>query len=129
MHGLQPDFPVSIFNGARLSAVRPLTGIFYFDFVRNVAPADSGWPATFSLGVENTWRLHSDHGGVVASATGSEGPAVNVIGEFVGQQVTAANVVSERSFTFTFESGVQVEILDDSDEYETFCIPELAIYI
>jgi hypothetical protein len=129
VHGIGADFPIEVFVGARLMGIRPLTGIIYFDFERNVSATHPEWPAAFGLGVESTWRLYANDEGPFVSADGDDGIAVAAAHQLTGEVVRDATVLSWRAFQLRFAGGARLEVLDDSDEYETFCIPELFIYI
>ena len=129
MHGIDADFPVELFAGARVKDIRPLTGIFYFDFVRDPTVPHPTWPSEFELGIERTWHLRSASSEHIGSAAGSEGDAVEAAAGLKGKTVRELTILSPRAILLKFDSGEEVEVLDDSDEYESFCIPELYIYI
>ena len=115
--------------GARITSVRPLVGILYFDFLREKASPQSTWPLRFSLGIESTWHLRSGNGEHIGSAQASEGTAVEFAAKLEGEVVRELTILSSRAMVLRLERGDEVEVLDDSDQYESFCIPELAIYV
>jgi hypothetical protein len=129
MHGIHASFPVALFAGARVIGLRPLTGIFYFDFSRDRTLGDPTWPSEFSMGIESTWHVRSPRGEDSHTAEASEGTAVDAAATLTGKLIREAVVLSPTALVLRFESGEELEVWDDSEEYESFCIPELVIYI
>jgi hypothetical protein len=127
MYGIDSEFPIQIFVGARVKDVRPLGNIFYLDFERDRAILHPTWPDDFCLGIESTWHI-SVEGAPRVSAQASTGDAVPYASAFRGQIVLQAEILSGRSFRLKFPS-IELEVTDDSDQYESFSIPELSIYV
>lgn len=127
MYGIDSDFPIQIFAGARVTDVRPLDNIFYLDFERDGSIRHPTWPRTFCLGIESTWHL-SPSGQPRMSAHASTGEAVAHANALRGQSVVEAEVISKRAFCLRFPS-TEIEVTEGSEQYESFSIPELRVFV
>ena len=121
MHGVGEKLPgLSDFVGCELVAVDDLESIVYFRF-------SAAAQVELDIGVENEWVMHDASGAVVAS--GGPRPHTPVSGAPLGSVVIVAETRSPKAIVLRFESGHTVEILDNADQYESFCIPHANVYI
>lgn len=127
MYGIDSDFPIQIFAGARVKEVRALDNIFYLDFERDRSIRHPTWPREFCLGIESTWHL-SPSGQPRLSAHASTGEAMAHAYALRGQSVVEAAIISKRAFRMRFPS-TEIEVTDDSEQYESFSIPELRVFV
>ena len=115
------------FLGATLNRVEPLGNVIYFTFDR---PA--GWRRWFKgaeiqIGVESRWHVRDARGDIVCSGSPiSESTQARYP---VGRKITGSRVHAPDSFSLQFETGESLEVVDTSDQYESFSIPQENVWI
>jgi hypothetical protein len=127
MHRIDSQFPIEVFVGARVLRVRHLENIVYIDFERPLSSKHPTWPRQFCLGIEGSWRV-ARSGSQPGLSCASTGNAVVEARGLLNEEVLGATVTSYRAFVLRFRD-TEVEIRDDSEQYESFSIPELNIFI
>jgi hypothetical protein len=115
------------FLGATLNRVEPLENVTYFTFDR-----PRGWRRRFKgkelqVGVESRWELRDVRGVIVCSGAPI---AENTRAEYpIGRKVTGSRVQAPDSFSLQFETGESLEVIDTSDQYESFSIPQENVWV
>lgn len=122
MHGVPSDLPaLRDFHGSALVATDDLENIVYFRF------AFSGSDRGIEIGVEGAWCLRGPDGGVIAEGNPS---LAEHVGMFPLNEVVASSGTRPPDVAFlSFATGHVLELIDDSTEYESFCIPHAEVYI
>lgn len=85
------------------------------------------WPYTlvFSLesdnwiNIEGAWRLLDEEGGVVDEGDEQEQKDAYRTHRLLGQKIRECIVVNPTTLAVVFENGWKLEILDDSEQYES----------
>lgn len=121
MHGVGDSVPgLADFVGRQLLAVDDLENITYFRF--SDASEDQ-----LQIGVESEWSIRDGSGAIIAS--GQPRPNNPLADPPLGSVVVAAQPMPPRAIALWFASGHMLEIIDNSDQYESFCIPHTNVYI
>ena len=107
---------LSDFVGLKLSAVDDLENIVYFRFAQGR-----------DIGVESTWVIRDATDATIAH--GRPRPNCRISGPPLGAVVLGVETQPPRRVVLHFEAGYTLTIVDDSDRYESFCIPHANVYI
>jgi hypothetical protein len=122
MHGVPSDLPaLRDFHGSRLVAADDLENIVYFRFAY---PETEG---EIEVGVEGAWRLRGPSGEIVAEGS----PSLAAHSDLLPlNAIVAASGTRPPDVAFlSFATGHALEFIDNSTEYESFCIPHAKVYI
>lgn len=116
------------FLGATLNRVEPRKNITYFTFER-----PRGWRRRFKgaeiqIGVESKWNLRDSKGVIVCSGSpiAENSPAPQYP---IGRKITGSRVQAPDSFSLQFETGESLEVVDTSDQHESFSIPQENVWV
>ena len=121
MHGVGKFLPgLSDFVGLTLAAVDDLDNIVYFRF----SPIARG---EREIGVESEWVVRDADGALVVR--GHPRPNTSMTEPPLGSVVVFAGTQPPKAIVLRFESGHTIEIFDNSEQYESFCIPHAGVYI
>jgi hypothetical protein len=122
MHGVPADLPaLRDFHGAVLSAADDLDNIVYFRFVHPNVEGE------VEVGVEGLWRLRSVGGDILAEGSPTIDSHEHLLP--VGVAVTSSGTRPPDTAFLSFSDGRVLEFVDDSAEFESFCIPHADVYI
>ena len=117
MHGVGKTLPgLSDFVGLRLLAIDDLDNIVYFRFSERR-----------DIGVESKWVIRDPADAIIAF--GRPRPNLTMSGPPLGAVVARVETQPPKTIVLYFESGNVLIIVDDSDQYESFCIPHANVYI
>lgn len=111
---------LSDFVGYRLCAVDDLENIVYFRFSD---PAER----QLTIGVESEWVIEDALGAVILS--GQPHTSRVMASPPLGSLVVATETQPPRAILLRFHSGQSLRITDNSDRYESFCIPHASVYV
>ena len=111
---------LSDFVGGRLETVDDLGNIVYFRFVGT-------GESQLAIGVESDWVIQDASGAVVTS--GQPRPTGRTPSPPVGTCVVAAETRPPNAIELRFLSGHTLCVIDNSDQYESFCIPHANVYV
>jgi hypothetical protein len=122
MNGVPSDLPaLRDFHGSVLVAVDDLENIVYFRFAH---PQTDG---EIEIGVEGAWRLRSPGGEIVAQGTPSVADQASLLP--LEATVTASGTQPPDTAFLRFSTGHVLDFVDNSAQYESFCIPHADVYI
>lgn len=111
---------LSDFVGLRLCAVDDLENIVYFRFVNANG-------RQLEIGVEGEWIIRDPSQAVIAR--GTPRPNEPVPKPPIGSVVIIAKTQPPSAIVLRFESEYSIQIIDNSDQHESFCIPHANVYI
>jgi hypothetical protein len=123
MYGVPEELPaLRDFEKSVLEAVSDLDNIVYFRF------AYPGVDGGIEIGVESEFTLRDSSGKVVfqgrPSFASQPFPKPPLGGTVVSTATRPPSAIELR-----FETGHTLEIVDNSDKYESFCFPHADVYI
>ena len=121
MHGVGETLAgLADFVGLRFIALDDLGTIVFFRFANPVG-------AELRIDVESEWTLFDRAGFSVA--TGAPRPNASLPEPPLGAAVVAAETQPPTAIVLTFASGHRLQILDDSEQHESFSIPHCDVFI
>jgi hypothetical protein len=119
MHGVPQNLDLSAFLGAELIQV----AIGCHDLQLHFFPEDR------RISVWGHWELLDSTGTMIDKAQENPSRDSYKIHRLLGQAVTALTVDAPKSFTLTFDNGMNMTVYDDSDQYESFSIQPGNIFV
>ena len=121
MHGVGETLSgLSDFVGSELVAIDDLENIVYFRFSTTAQ-------GKLEIGVESEWIVHDSAGLVVAY--GQPRPMTAVAQLPLGSVVVAVETQLAKAILLRFASGHTIQIIDNSDHYESFSIPHAGVNV
>jgi hypothetical protein len=79
--------------------------------------------------VEGHWELADESGHIIDRAEPNSDRDAYRIHRLLGKKVASTRVDPPRSFTLHFNSGLRLQVFDDSEEFESFSIQPGDIYV
>jgi hypothetical protein len=119
MHGVPQNLDLRAFLGAELIQV----AIGCHDLQLHFFPEDR------RISVWGNWELVDSAGTIVDQAQENLSRDNYKIHRLLGRTVTAHKFDAPKSFTLTFDNGMNMTVYDDSDQYESFSIQPGNIFV
>ena len=123
MYGVPADLDLTGFHGARLFQIAVAEHNLHFNFQE----ADAV-PLRYIL-VEGGWELRTADGEIVDQRQEHATREVYRIHQLLGRAVVDSSIDPPRSFALRFDSGLELRVFDDSEQYESFSIQPGDVYV
>jgi len=128
VYGVPSDLDLSLFVAATL--IQIALGEYQVQFHFQVTDVDARRPDPYPyLSVEGHWELADGAGCTIDRAEPNSTREAYRLHRLLGNEVTGTSVDPPRSFTLCFNSGLQLRVFDDSEEFESFSIMPGDIYV
>jgi hypothetical protein len=126
VYGVPPDLDLNLFVGATL--VQIALGEYQVQFRFQVGDGSPRRPDPY-LSVEGHWELADESGHIIDRAEPNSDRDAYRLHRLLGKEVASTRVDPPRSFTLRFNSGLRLQVFDDSEEFESFSIQPGDIYV
>ena len=123
MYGVPPDLDLTGFHGATLVQIGVAEHTLHFNFQEAAAG-----PLRHIL-VEGGWEVRTAAGDVLDQVQEHATREYYRIHLLLSQSVVSSSVDAPRSFALRFESGLELRVFDDSEQYESFSIQPGDVFV
>ncbi len=126
MYGVPRDLDLGPFVGSSLIQIALGEYQLQFHFKRGDTADHQPDP---NLSVEGHWELSDESGSIIDRAEPNSARDSYRLHRLLGNVVVSTSVNPPRSFTLGFNSGLQLRVFDDSEQFESFSIQPGDIYV
>lgn len=112
MYGVPAQLDLTPFVGTTLDQIRFGQFQIHFTFSGEPGTADRG------VSVEGYWELRDGQSALIDAAVVNDERDSYKIHRLLGRTVTAIGLNPPKSLTLFFDNGLELTIVDDSDQYE-----------
>jgi hypothetical protein len=123
VYGVPENLDLTGFHGATLIQIGVAEQTLYFVFQPPLPKL------LHSIMVEGSWEVRDSDGAIVDRVQEHASREVYRIHKLLSRDVVGSVVDAPGSFTLRFDSGHQLQVFDDSKQYESFCIQPGDIFV
>ena len=123
MYGVPADLDLTGFHGATLVQIGVAEHTLHFNF-QEAGPG----PLRYIL-VEGGWEVRTAAGDIRDQVQEHATRDCYRIHRLLSQSVVSTSVDAPRSFALRFESGLELRVFDDSEQYESFSIQPGDVFV
>lgn len=123
MYGVPSDLDLTGFHGATLIQIALAEHTIQFIFQPPLPRP------LHTIMVEGSWEVRDADAAVLDRVQEHTSREVFRIHKLLSRDVVSSSVEAPRSFTLRFDSGYELEIFDDSKQYESFSIQPGDVFV
>jgi hypothetical protein len=123
MHGVPANLDLTGFHGATLIQIGVAEQTLHFVFQ---PPLPN--PLHYIM-VEGAWEIRDAGGAILDRVQEHASRDVYRIHKLLSRDVVGSVVDAPRSFTLRFDSGHELQVFDDSRQYESFSIQPVDVFV